>query len=346
MTLAFFASTRGIDDSPEEFVLSGIDLNQRLMILDIDVCVGAISVGDFHALNRLLQSSECLKELRFSGMTNINDELLCEGLAANTTLERLSFDCTSCEASDRSTANIFSTLARHPCLQELVVAASVQFGDLSSIAIQTLLASTVTLQRLSLKNANAYGKLNSEWILEGLRCNTSLRVWETFNALQGNLRLATFLKVLPQCTSLERIVLRETSMTREDLESVQRLDHDHNKELELCRPIELKLARHTINSLSTTVKEIVQCHSKLRLDTDEHQFGAGRGSSSRRRVLEHLCDLNWHGRYLLEESPTTMVSSPPGLWSLILERANAKPSVLYEFLKGPALAARNDWAYS
>ena len=51
--------------------------------------------------------------------------------------------------------------------------------------------------------------------------------------------------------------------------------------------------------------------------------------------LRHLMALNSHGRYLMESQ-----NVPLSIWSLVLERANEKPSVIYEFLKGPALAAR------
>jgi hypothetical protein len=326
MVLAFFASTWGLDESEEECVLSGIDLNKRLEILDIDVCVGAIFVGDFHALNRLLQTTACLKELKFGGMVNINDDLFCQGLAANTTLERLSLDCTSCDALDISTANIFSTLATHPSLQELTVASSNHFGDLSSRALQILLTSSSSLHSLTLKSANASGKLRGmEHILQGLKHNRSLRVLETFNALYGDLLLSRFFRLLPECPSLERISILETAITREDLESVKTMNR-------LRKPIELKLARHTINYLSTTVGEMIQCHPELRLDTGGNQFGESG------RELKHMCDLNWHGRYLLDRG-----NIPYCLWALVFAKASSKPSVVYEFLKGPAFAARNDW---
>ena len=60
--------------------------------------------------------------------------------------------------------------------------------------------------------------------------------------------------------------------------------------------------------------------------------------------FEHFCDLNWHGRYLMDKS----ARAPLSLWPLVFENVNKskecndKPSVIYELLKGPAFAARND----
>jgi hypothetical protein len=51
-----------------------------------------------------------------------------------------------------------------------------------------------------------------------------------------------------------------------------------------------------------------------------------------------MCDLNWHGRYLLDRG-----NIPYSLWALVFAKASSKPSVVYEFLKGPGFAARNSF---
>ena len=54
------------------------------------------------------------------------------------------------------------------------------------------------------------------------------------------------------------------------------------------------------------------------------------------RKLQHIWKMNFFGRYLLQ-NPLPSLS----IWSLVLEKANREPSVLYEFLKGPAFAGRD-----
>ena len=54
--------------------------------------------------------------------------------------------------------------------------------------------------------------------------------------------------------------------------------------------------------------------------------------------LKHICELNWNGRYMIDRSTTSV---PLSLWSLVFERVNGKPSIIYEFLKGPCFAANN-----
>jgi hypothetical protein len=61
---------------------------------------------------------------------------------------------------------------------------------------------------------------------------------------------------------------------------------------------------------------------------DTHIFHQDRG------CWRYISDLNWHRSYLLDRPNAHM-----SLWPL---KANWKPRVIFEFVKGPAFAARQN----
>ena len=91
---------------------------------------------------------------------------------------------------------------------------------------------------------------------------------------------------------------------------------------------------HYVASENTSVlAELLRCHPEVRLK------GYDTGKVFKGNLeLQHICELNWHGRYLVDGS----ARAPLSLWPSVFERVNDKPSIIYDFLKGPAFAARND----
>ena len=93
------------------------------------------------------------------------------------------------------------------------------------------------------------------------------------------------------------------------------------------KPIVLKLNPDVVSKNMETLRTIVYAHPELRLEL--------KGFESVLPDLQYICNLNWHGRYLLDRP-----NVPLSLWSLVLEKANTKADMIYELLKGPAFACR------
>ena len=95
----------------------------------------------------------------------------------------------------------------------------------------------------------------------------------------------------------------------------------------LTRAIEMDIGGIDNPDFATTVEAMLHAHPEIRM----HRFCIAN------RICHRIRDLNWHGRCLLDHP-----NVPLSLWALVLEKANEKPSTIYEFLKGPALAARDN----
>ena len=108
----------------------------------------------------------------------------------------------------------------------------------------------------------------------------------------------------------------------------------HNME-RLQKPIILRIYDEDVYENSTVMIELLRCHPEVRLKVYESNA-----------ILGHIRKLNWHGRRYLIDTSTKSV--PLSLWPLVFENVNNseccddKSSVIYEFLKGPAFAARDD----
>lgn len=301
-------------------ILSGIEHNQSLELLEIHIQGNAFSQADGFSLEQLLRTTKTLKTLRICGAMNLQHESLCQGLAANSTLDALSIDLSSAGASDQTSLNIFSTLATHPSIQFLEITASSASADLFIKGLNIFLSFSTSLKHLSLSNFNSDGKLAMEELSEGLNQNESLKVIETYSAFRGETNLSTIFGLLSQCPQLERLYFHEKCIVKSDLEKIKQLKR-------LKKPVILFLSAHTINYLAKTIEEVLHCHPEIQLIA--HDFGKA-GES-----LKLLCDLNLHGRYLLDRP-----NVPLSLWPYILQKCSAKEDVLYFFLKGPAFAAR------
>ena len=316
-------------DSETGFLLSGIALNNRLESIELGGLLVERSItlteSDHLALNRVLRTSSCLKELRFSNAVwNVNHPLLRQGLAENGTLTKLHLNFEDCTVEGESISNVVTALASHPSLQDLVIWSDERFGDYSP-ALQTLLCSSSTISTLTIlppcgrSNLNNGRFLNTENILNGLRENKSLRRLSTSKVLWGDLIFSRFFGVLFDCQSLERLDLEGMNITTEEVEPVISMER-------LSKPIELNLnATQIVNGNNFgAIEAVLRSHPEVRLRPHYYH-----------KRVAHILHLNWCGRYLMD-SPNV----PLSLWPLVLERASGKPDLLYEFLKGPAFAGR------
>ena len=300
-------------------ILSGIEQNQRLELLEIHIQGDAFSESDGFSLERLLTTTQKLRTLRICGVTNLRLESLCRGIAANTTLNALSIDLSS--ADDDSLNMLFSTLAMHPSLQFLEMTTSNScYRESFAKGLNVLLSFSSSLEHLSLSNFHRNGMLALEELSDGLKQSRSLKVIETYSALCGETNLSTIFRLLPECPTLERLYFYEQCIDKQDLEKIKGMKR-------LDKPVILFLSARIINYLSKTIEEVLRCHPEIQLIA--HDLGEV-GKS-----LKHLCDLHLHGRYLLDRR-----SVPLSLWPLVLQKCATKENVLYFFLKGPAFAAR------
>ena len=135
--------------------------------------------------------------------------------------------------------------------------------------------------------------------------------------------LSRFFQLLPHCSNLEYIQLWENCLTKNDLEQVIHMDR-------LQKPITMELNKDVIRQHSSVVIDLLRSHPEMRLELFYPY-------EENRLELYLICDLNWYGRYLLDRKG----GAPLSLWPLVFEKANSKPSIIYEFLKGPAFGGRD-----
>lgn len=316
-----------------EFFLAGSLLNPRLEVLEIVANRegGLVTLGDYCALRELLQTTTSLRRLKLDRVTNFEEALLCQGLRENKTLRKLSLSFIQCDVPDASIANVIQSLNQHPELRYLTITSSGQFGPLSSQALKTMLSSEACkLKSLSLQGFEFFeldttsGTLNTEDLLEGIRTNRSLRNLLIGDALDGDMFFSKFFRLLGECPWLETLHLWEPNITNEDLESVLS-EQVHRLE----RSVVIGLGFPVLDNLEKTLSQVLKKHQEIRM---EHEGFLGNAA------FVHLCQWNWYGRYLTD-SP----EFPLSMWPMVLEKANAKPNVIYEFLKGPAFAARQPY---
>lgn len=327
------AFTNGPEEPVGELILAGVTQNTQLQSLDV---LYGINQGDFDPLIRLLQTTSTLKELTI-GMKLDSSELprFSDALAANNTLEKLELWLGGSHISDEGFSRLVRVLANHPKLALLSINASECFGPFTSLALRNLLSVSSTLTCLRLQYFDEVGhesdKISVDHIVEGLKRNSSLRRLDLSNAIDGNMILSRIFPNLKACPNLQVLTL-DSNITQADLEHVVRMER-------LDRPIFLNLDGTVINSLPATVEALLRSHPEIRLHNMLlHEYEA------QSEAFQHVYDMNWHGRYLLHRPAV-----PLGLWPLVLQKArthmafpDAEPSVIFELLKGPALAKRDN----
>jgi hypothetical protein len=334
--LKLHADSTAVEVEPQqtgEFLLAGVTLNRRLEALQLHSTSGGgrVTLGDYRALSSLLRTTTTLRQLTLDGITNFEEDLFCQGLQENKTLHGLTLSFVQCDVPDASIAHVVSYLHNHPMLQSLVLCSSGQFGTMSSQAIKELLSSsTCKLKSLALKGFEFFefdttdGKLLTEVILQGIQRSKSLKTILVADALDGDQLFTSFFSLLHYCSLINTLHLWEYDITEEDLDSVIK----HKKRL--GHPIVLGLGFSVMGTLTESLQKLLWAHPELRM---EHGgFVDCNGS------FLHLCEWNWYGRYLMDRP-----KFPLSMWPVVLEKANSKPNVIYEFLKGPAFVARQPY---
>ena len=222
------------------------------------------------------------------------------------------------------------------------------------------------------------GKLNAEHILNGIKNNISLKNVYIYNALYGDMILSRFFKVIVKMKhpTIEKLHLKQMDITKYDFDEIintttscgggRRLQQRRR-----LRPIVLEIDDKYMKRFTKEYYDMLYAYPEIRRQwpttTNNNGVGVGAGcythcnnreiivSTDQGRKLQHVMKMNWYGRYLLfsfqkeeeeekQKSPTTTTTTTTtisnSIWPLVLEKANNEPSVLYEFLKGPAFAER------
>ena len=390
-------------DTTKEFLLDGIHLNENLQVIELtsiqtrpqgsSEIVGEhqfrMTWGDCATLNRMLETTVCLKELSLNGIGMLQPLVeigedgeqeqawshpLCEGLAKNTSLEKVEIDFEGCPMTDESLAPLVKSISQIPTLESLTLSLPCQTGQLASTEIQDLLFSSHRLTNLELNgpvsvssnNLEGYDsekdnqdssegiQLDENRILRGIKSSQSLKSLKLQRVMNSDWCLSRLFEAIRSCPSLRRLEVQGRTAIMKGLEvlvSMQRFD----RPLQLILPVDSYLKEYA-NAMEI-IQGFLSKHPEMRLKRPSilskctrnnrvHPRVAGGGSERFLDMMEdtlflsksfkHLWDFNWHGRYLLNRQDV-----PLGLWPRVLERATLNPSVMYEFLKSPAMVS---WA--
>jgi hypothetical protein len=326
------AFTGGPEEPVGDLIMAGVTQNTKLQSLEV---LYGINQGDFEPFIRLLQTTSTLRELMI-GMELDSSELtrFSNALAANKTLVKLELWLGGNHIPDEGFSRVITVLANHPKLALLSINVSERCGPLTSGALQNLLSSSSTLTTLKLRYFDAVGhdsgKISVDHIVEGLRHNSSLRRLDLSNATDGNMVLSRIFPQLKDCPALQVLTL-DNHITRADLEHVMRMER-------LNRAIFLNLNGAVVKRFPATVEALLRSHPEIQLHNMSLLDYEEQSAS-----FQHIYDMNWHGRYLLDRP-----KAPLALWPLVMRKArsdmlwcpNTEASVIYEFLKGPVLAGR------
>ncbi|KAL3928525.1 MAG: hypothetical protein SGBAC_012615 [Bacillariaceae sp.] len=326
----------GGEKSNMESILSGVLLNTRLESLSISCPLELLPEGDFRALLKLLRQTTTLQELTLNRLAITSGEV-ADALAQNSTLKKVSLNVT---ANDMGLSTLIQALNNNresSKLEDLAIQTDLQFGILSSKALQSLLLSSTTLKMLTLQDNCPFcpndvsRKLNLQDILDGLQGSRSLKCLSMKNVFckdsSDNNILSEFFPAIRSSRTLERLDLLRTRICPQDLE------HVTNHMPRLKKPFRLSLDRRLLLDQTAAFRRMLQAHPEIRREWPRNVV-AGTEEGCK---LKHVWELNWHGRSLLQAS-TTMEVAPLSIWPTLLEKANDKPDVLFTFLQGPAFA--------
>ena len=319
-----------------ENLFPGISLNKRLEVLCLYVLDLNVSADDCRALGQLLQTSSSLKMLGLSGIGTFNHQEILKGFAENKTLEMVDIHVSSRDSiTDVEMSEFVRCLSPNPKLQKVFFRTGKQIGEMTSKAIENLLKESTTLNDFHLegKTAGADTKrwLNTECLLRGLKKNRSLEFLTIKNALYGDLVFSRLFRTLLHCPILREIAFTDEAIPKEDLEQVVQMER-------LPRPIRLVLDGIVISDSLKEITQLLYAHPEIKLGCNQNlspEYLRERYSSQDFSAFHHFLFFNLYGRYLLDHH-----NVPLSIWPLVLEKAKRRPNIIYEFLKGPAFAAR------
>lgn len=311
-------SMRAKTGSTDAILFPDITKNERLESISLHLCNGALTLGDSFALKELMATTHTLKELRLWEMTDFDHEMFCEGLAANRSLEHLCLGLDRCNISDQTIAEIISSVAGHPTLTQLSLFVRGQFGPSSSESMRKLLSCKSSLVSLKLhdRGKDATKRLCLDQFIMGLRENNSLKKLDLHDVFLSDDSLSRLFRVMGDGSAIEHLWFWEKTSPKE-FEKIIAMDR-------LPKPIRLYLDHKIVKDYPKQLENLLLAHPEVR----PFPFFGKKNAS-----MERICDLNWHGRYLM----TRHNQVPLGIWAQVLEKASRNPCVVHQFLKGGIL---------
>eukprot|EP00980_Cylindrotheca_fusiformis_P004951 scaffold1051_cov119-Cylindrotheca_fusiformis.AAC.26 len=277
---------------------------------------------DSYGLCQLLEHTQRLRDLTYTLNSEFQVATFSNSLRSNTTLEKLTLILGSYKLPDIALADVIKS-AMSPSLHELVIESGDCFGHHSSKQLQSLLSApnsclkTLKVYGYASRSSSSFeARARTEDVFEGLRQNQSLEHIVLSSAIFAEgISFSTLFKTSVANPSLRKLCLWEgINFTQEDLNEVIQMDR-------LERPIEINL--HNLSPLRFLCKQnnknilaqVLETHPELRLSI-------GPAYHFETTLLQHACDRNWYGRYLLYQPSKT----PLSLWPNALEQSNDKPS--------------------
>lgn len=283
-------------DASSEFLLEGIHLNENLRAIELTSnqtsssdsfeIIGAhqfqMTEGDCTTLNRLLETTECLRELSLNGIGMLQsvihpdeeeeggeeqhawDHLLCQGFAKNTSLRKIVLDFVGCPMTDGSLARLVKSISQIPTLESLTLCLPCQTGPLTSSAMQDLLASCQNLTNLELSGPVSFSSSNledydvqketrenntggmqfdAEMILHGIQSTRSLKSLKLQRVMNTDWSLLHIFEAIRNCPSFRHLEVQDRPIAMQGLEEVVSMK-PFDRPLQFTFPVDKYLKEH------------------------------------------------------------------------------------------------------
>ncbi|KAL3935975.1 MAG: hypothetical protein SGBAC_008616 [Bacillariaceae sp.] len=321
LSLEARAATLPTTDLP--LIFPGFSQNLRLRCLEL-FAVGheCYTQGDMEQLRQTLQHSTNLKELSLGSLSPNHFETFVDSLGQNTSLKKLHLRYYNHQLLLPS---LVDKVCSHPNFESL----SIDFSKMEEEDFRTIarLLKESRLISLSIDCGETGSRQTSLFLLEGISNSPTIK----------ELRLPEFNEV--KFSEIMQVVLKKDTLRSFHLKRIElsALDDEDLKAIaEFKRrrtPLTLKLPDYIYSNSEypNIMERMLNAHPGIRIQIPLHMNGC----STR---AEFLRDFNWHGRYLLERTDI-----PLSLWPQVIQAASkSEPRILFEFLKGQALAARSN----
>ena len=344
----------------QSWYFHGAASNTRLTSLSIDFHSFAISKNDFNSLKILLENTTTLRRLKLKNMIELDNpsyeegtpglggkDLLCEGLSNNNSLEEFELDLAVCTVEDAELALVISSLAKVPTLQRLLLSTRQHVGPSTSMALRSFFESSSVLLKFDWFDGDRYNN-QFPWLYRDVHkpsipnLNVILLGVAQSKSIQSVLLRSVYGR--PEIYFGPHAVAKSEGLIRWGVDLFNSCPT--LKELHLGLHI-LRMAQHMTRIESKEqlkqVGRTLVMYDFLPQGKDLEVFIKTLQHQPEMRMMfmhtplqdhPHICQLNWHGRYLLEPCPKT--KTPPALWSYMLAKAGWEPSLLYDFVKGMA----------
>ncbi|CAJ1959116.1 unnamed protein product [Cylindrotheca closterium] len=334
-------------DSLKELSLNGIGMLQTMGASDGE---GEQERIWYHPLCEGLAKNSSLETIKldFVGcrMTDMSLAQLVMSISNIPTLKSLTLNF-PCQAGPLTSAALQDLLLKCHSLTDLVLNGPISVSSSNHEEVETEKESV---------NGNAGPlQLDASQILHGIQESRSLKSLKLQRIMNADWSLSRIFEAIWSCQTLCQIEVDDNVEIMQDLEALISMER-FDRHMRLILPVDQYLQDYESENAVEVLQGFLFKHPEMRLKPPSVLSKRARnkrttsnnpsGFFSQRfmalmeesmflsKSLKHICDFNWHGRYLMH-TPAV----PLGLWPRVMERATTNPSVLYELLKSPALVS-------